>query len=602
MMLKVPNEELLRSLVQKIEEEYDLENRLNRYKSQSELIEFAFNQGLNEIDDAVRALFAADFIVTASELPSGGTDDERYRSVLSSFMRGLSRCSSSDSLMRIFYLAYKTATSIRRQDLFMAGRGLSRKAALIRLKDGYITPYLTVTSEILGKGPCGWELGILSAALKRMYPDNEIQQFDVPEYTDYKTLTEYIWRLLVSYSQKQAIDTNLNLVIPNIKESKSLLLFDAQKTALVSLWNTKIKNILSLKVELPSLVNFLNQHIDGKQLVLVRGSILDTMEHFFIVRDPFTSAKPLFIIKTPADELNLSRVQTILHMRGLEQDGWKSVFLPKEIPITEPEESSVIEPEEIAVVTKVEKEELPPVKEGFFAKIKRKLFGKKTQPPIEDETVPKKLKIKSPKEVKKDKKPGRLPPFMAQSSFIAQGITVDAVGDLDLFELFDTLREENYYVIGIFETDLEKKKTIFLTKTSNTLPSTVVKFFNGLDQEMSKLYNNCFNGDWTQQVLIEELFSMTEDGQKLIINLDGNQQRVIGTIATTHVEKIVDWQSRKVEEEALLRRSLYMRTKQLQLARRHTPFNEAVERIYGSNFGIQSAELITLDQSIWNLR
>lgn len=603
-MFKIPNEDICRTLVRKIEDEYDLENRLNRYKSQSELITLASNQGLTEIDDAVRALFVADFIVTASEVPSGGTDDERYRSVFHSFIRGRSRCLSSDSLMRIFYLAYKTATTIRRQDLFMAGRGLSRKAALVRLKDSYITPYLAVVSEILGKGSCGWELGVLSAAMKRMYPDNEIQQFDnLPEYMEYQALTESIWRLMISYSEKQIVETNPNPIIPNMNESQSLLLLDAKQTSLLSLWNTTSPNALKLQVELPSLVKFLNQPVDGKQLVLMRGSILDTMEHFFIIRDPFTRAKPMFIIKTPADELNLSRVLTVLHLRGLEQGGWKSLFISKEEPVIRPKKISVIKPKEI--VTGVEKEKLP-LKEGFFTKIKRVLFGKKSETTVKEKSVlkPKPQKFEPAKEVKKEKKQDQLPLFMSQSSFIAQGITIDTVGDMNLFELFDTVREESYYVVGTFETDFKKTDTFFLTRL-DTLPSTVITFFNGLDQEMSKLYRSCF-GD--NQILIEELFLIADEDQKLIISLNGNQERVVGTIATTSVEiagisqQIADWQSRAKTVESLQRRSLHMRTNQLLAARRHTPFNEAVERIYGSNLNIEAASLLTIDQPIFSLR
>ena len=95
---------------------------------------------------------------------------------------------------------------------------------------------------------------------------------------------------------------------------------------------------------------------------------------------------------------------------------------------------------------------------------------------------------------------------------------------------------------------------------------------------------------------------MGDDKQKLIICLNGNQERVVGTIATTYVEKIVDWQAMEKEEETLQRRSLHMRTQQLLAARRHTPFQEAVERIYGANFNVGKAEFIILNQPIFSLR
>ncbi|MFW9905281.1 MAG: hypothetical protein ACFFFH_13155 [Candidatus Thorarchaeota archaeon] len=600
-MLTVPNEEVLRSLVQKIDDEYDLVNRLNRYKSQSELIKLATNLGLTQLDDTIRALFVADFIVTASELPLEGTDEERYKSIIQSFIQGHSRCSSSDALMRIFYLAYKTATTIRRQDLFQAGRGLSRKAALIRIKDSYITPYLKVTSEILEKGSCGWELGVLSAALKRKYPDDEIAQLeDVPEYTIHKTLTDFIWRLLMEYSKVQAAETNPNPIIPNIEESKSLLLLDAQNTELASLWNVTPSNILKLKIDLPSFVKFTNQPIDNKDLTLVKGKVLETTEHFFIIRSPFTANKPIFLVKTPADEINFTRVLTILHLRGLEHDGWsKVVHSDKSLP--EPEFNKEIEPltEVLTQEEKVEvKQETIIKKEGIFTKIKKKFFGRKIEPETGEEKkpIPKKLK---PKLSVKIKEKVRLPSFMTQSSFIAQGITVDAVSDLNLFEIFDTVREESYFIVGTFETDFQETKTNFITKPNVIPPSTIVTFLNTLEQEITKVFTNCFANN---QVRVDELFFMGNDQQKMIICMNGNQERVVGTIATTYVEKIVDWHAREKDVEALQRRSLHMRTQQLLAARRHTPFQEAVERIYRGNLNINQTEFISLNQPIFSLR
>ncbi|MFX0125769.1 MAG: hypothetical protein ACFFAE_19260 [Candidatus Hodarchaeota archaeon] len=597
-MLTIPNEEVLKSLVQKIEDEYDLTNRLNRYKRQSELIELASNQGLTQIDDTIRALFVADFVVTASELPSGGTDEKRYQSIIQSFIQGHSRCSSSDLLMRIFYLAYKTATTIRRQDLFQAGRGLPRMAALIRIKDSFVTPYLSVASGILGKGSCGWELGILSAALKRMYPDGEIEQFkSAPEYTDHKTLTDLIWRLLVSYSQIQTAETNPNPIIPNMKESKSLLVFDGKKPELTSLWNTTPSNILKLNDDLPSLVEFTGQLFDNKHLAFVKGRVLETTEKFFMIQSPFTAIKPVLFLKTPADEINFTRVLTILHLRGLEQDSWAAVVKTDE-PVEERKKIEDVKPKIEKAPPDEKKTEPPPRKDGFFAKIKKRIFGKKTETEVEKTPIPKHLKPKLSIKIKDEKKPTESP-FMTQSSFIAQGITVDAVSDLDLFETFDTVREESYYIVGTFETDFEETKTEFVTKHNSIPPSTVVTFLNALEQEISKINANCFDNN---QVLIEELFLIANDGQKMIISLNGNQERIVGTIATTFFEKIVDWQAREEEAEPLQRRSLHMRTAQLLAARRHTPFREAVERIYGANLIVKKAEFMTLNQPIFSLR
>ncbi|MFX0172764.1 MAG: hypothetical protein ACFE9L_12675 [Candidatus Hodarchaeota archaeon] len=572
-MLKVPNEAVMRDLIQKLESEIDLDLRLSSYKSKSpELLDFASKEGI-EGDDAARALFVSDYIITASEVPSGGTDDSRRRSVIHSFIMGRTRCSSTEALMRMFYFAYKTAIKIRSQDLYMGGRGLSpRETALIRLKDSFLAPYLLIASETLGAGPCGWELGILSAALKRTYPDAEIQQYkEAPHYTDDKTLIEYSWRLFEEYMSVQTVKIDPKLVIPNINESQSILLLDARKPSLMSLWNLDSR-ISSLEAGLPPLTKSLNQKMDNMELVLVKASIDELGEHFFIIRDPFIDSKPIFILKTPADEINLSKILTTLRMRGSEHNGWEKVISGGKVKI--PEKVQKITKQPVIPAVQVDR----PRKGGFFSRIKQALFGKK------EEITGQEFPIQ-PKPIKKIKKERKRPPFIANNSYLAHGITVDAVSDLDIYELFDTIRETNYHILGAFDSDFRENQTYFSAKPN--LHSKIRPFLQSLYTDISKFNEAAFLDK--PKVLIEEVFFMTEDQQRYLISLNGNQERIVGTIATSQPD-ITEWQVRGKEKEPLLRRSLHMRTKQFLNARRHTKFSEAVERIYGPNFDIQLAE------------
>jgi hypothetical protein len=577
-MLKVPNEVVMRDLIQKLDSEIDLDLRLSSYKRLSpELLNFASGEGLKE-NEAAHALFVSDYIVTASEVPSGGTDEDRRRSVIRSFILGRTRCPSPEALMRMFYFAYKTAIKIRSQDLYMGGRGLSpRETALIRLKDSFLAPYLLIASETLGAGPCGWELGILSAALKRTYPDIEIQEFKgAPQYTDDRTLIKYSWRLLQDYMFVQTVKINPKLVIPNINESQSILLLDVKKTTLMSLWNLDTK-ISSLEAGFPPLTKSLDQKMDNMKLILVRASITNLGEHLFIVRDPFTDSKPIFILKTPADEINLSKILTTLRMRGSEHIGWEKV-ISKETKVKIPEKIPTIEKQPAIPSEQIDK----PRKVGFFSRIRQTLFGKKEEISTKGETLP-----MQPKPIKKiTKEKGRkLPVFIAHNSYIAQGITVDAVSDLDIYELFDTIRETNYHILGAFDSDFRDNQTYFSTKPN--LLYKIRPFLQSLYGDMSRFNEAAFSDK--PKLLLEEVFFMTEDQQRYIISLNGNQERIVGTIATSQPD-ITEWQVREKEKEPLQRRSLHMRTKQFLNARRHTKFNEAVRRIYGPNFDVETAE------------
>ncbi|MHA1332228.1 MAG: hypothetical protein ACTSR2_14260, partial [Candidatus Hodarchaeales archaeon] len=177
-MLDIPNLSNIREFVKNIDNEYDIEARVKRYINLPDLIAKVHDHSISRENDAIRALFVADYLAPASEFPPGTTDDDRYSSIFNSFKMGLERGSSSDSIMRVFYLAYKTATAIRRQDLFMGGRGLDMESRLIRIRDNFIPAYLEVAGETLNNNAsCVWELGLLAAALTRDFPDKQIQKY-----------------------------------------------------------------------------------------------------------------------------------------------------------------------------------------------------------------------------------------------------------------------------------------------------------------------------------------------------------------------------------------------------------------------------------------
>lgn len=597
--METPNLEILRNISSNISKEYDLENRLNRYKNLSpELIKFASDLGLPEPEEAVRALFATDFIITASEVPIGSVDEERYNSVIKTFIQGKLRSYSSDSLLQTIYLAYKTATIIRRQDLFMAGRGIDRKVALIRIKDCYITPFLQITSEILGLSSCGWELGILSAALTRNYPEVEINKYlMVPEYSNHEALTEPIWKLLENYAEIQKVETNTNVVVPNVNSSQSLLLFGNDVPSQISLWGIKPKNFSKLHKSIQSISQNFDRELSlqDKQFVFLRGTLLDSSKSIFILKNPYTESKPMCLFVSSVDEINMTRMLTILGLRGLEKDGWKILFSKPE-PIVEKQIPST-PVEEISTTTEKIYEESLPEKTGFISTIKSKLFGKKEK---KVQSVPIHTEKKEVKKVKKkeDKKEKGQYSSIIQSEFLSQAITIDAVSDIDLYETFDTIREESkgYSIIGIFETSFEEARTTILSSTQTDISVHLTNFLKKFDNAIKSL-NDIFEKKISFS--LKEVFFINKDNnQKLIISLNGDQDRVVGTIASSEFDKITDWQSRGDEKETLQRRSLHMRTSQFLSARRHTPFEEAIERIFVENFDVKNAKEDIIDQRI----
>ncbi len=595
-MFEIPNLNNLRTLVGRMEEEYDIKMRLNRYKSLTELLNLASNEGLPDANDAVIALFVADFIVTASELPTGGTDEERYKSVLKSFIIGRGRCNDFFSLMKIYYLAYKLATTIRRQDLFLAGRGLAREAALLKLKDAYLVPYLAVSSEVLTPGNCGWELGVLAAALKRTYPDVEINQYkNAPKFNNYELMTSPIWKVLKEYENIQSVDTNPNATIPNIDKSNSILLLNSNKLTRLALWETMPKKVSAFQTALQLLVQALNIKLDGKPLLMLRAVLPKSQSNLFIVQDPFITSRPIFIVKTIADELNLSQLMPVLEFRGLEDDGWKFLSVQSSEKPKKEQSEEVLPPPKVKII----QEEAKSQKKGFFANIRQKfniIIGKQdplVRPIKNSSSASQPIIAQKPKKIQKV----GFSTYTENSYFLAQGVTVDAVAGLDLVEQFDTVREEEkgYHILSIFEVNLKNAKTTILTHPGKDLSAEVVKFLNKLSK-VNDTITSIYEKD--EIILFTEIFLMDEQKFKLLITMSGNQKRVVGTCATSQFDKIADWQSRGKETEPLQRRSLQMRITQFISARRHTAFTEAVDRIFHDNFDLERGVEQVIDTEI----
>ncbi|MHA1975699.1 MAG: hypothetical protein ACW98F_09035 [Candidatus Hodarchaeales archaeon] len=580
-MSSIPNLPFFDSLIIELGREYDIPVRLSRYASAApELLTLATNAGLTE-DEGARALFVADFIATASEVPSEASDEDRYSSIFEAFKSGRSRNNSPDKLMHVFYVAYKTAIKMRSQDLFMGGRGMPRDVSLIRLKDYFVSPYLKKVGNYLSKGPCGWELALLSAALKRTYPDKEIQSLNIQsDNQKHSDLLAPIWKLLKEHEARHVVSQNSSVTIANMNETQAFLLFNTKQASLISSWNVdKGTKVNKLQTPFQRITSFLDRPILNSEVVMLRGRILNTLEHLMLVRDAFSPANPMIIMKTPADDLNAASVAQILHLRGLDESKagtWKKTLSGDQK--SKPRPTAQIAPKTHR------KDAVSVKKKGFFGRLLGKIRKSETQDPH----PPSSSAPKAPVQEKTTRGLLKRGSFANDATFMPQALVIEGVSNIQIVDTFDTLREGNYSIEGIFETDLKTNLTTFLSKPTLGLASTIMTFITNLQPLLSDLYKNAFNVD---DFLIEEVFFTTDAKEKYIIKMDGNQHMTVGLLAQAPPDAhIDDWKARGDDLEPLQRKSLAMRTNQYLKARRHSQFEDSTERIFGQNFGVSSAK------------
>jgi hypothetical protein len=576
----IPNLPFFDSLLLELGREYDIPVRLSRYASAApELLTLATDAGLTE-EEGARALFVADFIATASEVPSEASDEDRYSSIFEAFKSGRSRNKSPDKLMHVFYVAYKTAIKMRSQDLFMGGRGMPRDVSLIRLKDYFVAPYLKRVGNYLSKAPCGWELALLSAALKRTYPHQEIQALNIQQdHQQHSDLLTPIWKLLKEHEVLHVVSQNPSVTIANMNETQAFLLSTTKQTSLISSWNTDENfKVNTLQTPFQRITSFLDRPILNSEFVMLRGRILNTLEHLMLVRDASSPANPILIMKTPADDLNASSVAQILHLRGLDEQKagtWKKTLSSDQKPKPSPS---------LPKIKPQVKEETPVKKKGLFGRLMGK-FRKSEE----------RIQLSSSATATKDsvqEKPSRgllkRGSFANDATFMPQALVIEGVSNIQIVDTFDTLREGNYSIEGIFETDLKSNVTTFLSKPSLGLASPVMTFLTNLHPYLTDLFGGAFQ---IEQFLIEELFFTSEAREKYIIIMDGNQHMTVGLLAQAPPDAhIDDWKIRGADLEPLQRKSLAMRTNQYLKARRHSTFEDSTERIFGQNFAVSTAK------------
>ncbi|MHA2278485.1 MAG: hypothetical protein ACXAC2_22125, partial [Candidatus Kariarchaeaceae archaeon] len=372
------NEKLITEILDKLDQEYDLTARLGRYESANpELIEFAAQNGIPEKADAVRALFISDFIVTSSEVPQGTTDEERRINIFDSFIDALTfRTNQSDLIMRAFYLSYNLAVQTRRNDSFLSGRGVPPDTRVVMLIDILVIPYLRKLSELFGSDTCYFEVGILTSALLNTFPMEEINKIDKKVTLDGPDLFPTLFRSVSDFVKFHNAGVNETVVLPNMDTSKILYVNSSAKLPLISTWKTKSPSNDDTINSIKNMLDYLDNSDKETPLVYLRGELKGTDDNIILVRNPNVKGKPLCLVTTPADAVNVTEMMSLLTIRSQLDKDWENIengtksiydigYEEHEVPKEEYQTKEIEEREEV-----MGPGEAKASSGGFFGKIK----------------------------------------------------------------------------------------------------------------------------------------------------------------------------------------------------------------------------------------
>ena len=591
--------------LESLTKEFDLEKSQSRYASVNpELIKLCESLGLSdEKKDASRALFVADYIFTES--PAGSSEEDRRKDVVKMFLIGIDRIGEkgSDILVQAFHLAYKTGSMIKRSDIFMAGRGIPRETSLLILKDIFVDAYLKVSSDLLGPGKCGFELALLAGALTKTFPSVEYESYkEAPKATDYVKLLSFTWKLLQGYNAKVKVEVNDQVVIPNIDRTSSVLSVSSDNFSSYNV-ATLPANLKDNRAILKEVDDFISQADSTRPLVYFRGKILKTNEKFFLIRNPNSPSKPFLLLRSTADEVNVTEILTLLRHRGRELVENASLFKPVPKPTPQP-----VKTEEKKTKEAIKPVEQPPVtpkpqtasveepkKPGFFARLfgrgkKKDQSASSASKAVSGEVKP----VDKKPETKKEKVVKHADPSTSFADYISFALSLIAVGDLQLFEIFDTFRESNYQFLGVLHSDFTKNTSTFKAHKKFSDARGLVNTLNGLDVVLEKALKH-FYGQSVQIMPEEILFTSTSEARYVML-FEGNDEHLVGMAGTTSIDE--DYTGK--EPETFQRRTLGMRTNQILNSLKSNRFSDAIVRVLSDEI-VKNTNDIEYDVAVLNI-
>jgi hypothetical protein len=459
-------------------------------------------------------------------------------------------------------------------------------------------------SQLFESDTCYFEVGIIAASLLIHFPMVEIAKLNKEMTLDSAELFPALFQIMSEFVKFHNAGVNDTVVLPNMETSQILYINSSVDLPQLSTWKTKSASSDDSIKNIQALLSFLENSDKEMPLVYLRGELKGSSDNIILIRNPRVEGKPLCLLVTPAEAINVTEVMSLLTIRASLDKHWMNIegvtksiydigYEEHEVPKEEYQTKEIEETEEVEVEV-----EAKPKSGGFFGKIKR-LFGgggshtvteTKTETKVKKKTVKEKV-VKKVKE-KREKKTviaHSIPPYLAQS------MGVHALSDLRLFDIFDTIREGEYVVSGTLESSFSENKTTFLTVEDDEATSNFAHSLDGLDSVIEAVINHYFKSD--PQILPTEILYLSKEDKRTLICLNGDADRIVGTIAKTYEKDITKWREGDKPPEPVQRRTIHMRTNQLLSARVHTPFDAATSRIYGEQI-TEDAKFITLDHAI----
>ncbi len=461
----------LQSLYDQYKEEQHYLQQYERYKSilSADLEKFQDENACN-LQEALITLYLSDFVVTSSNLRDLTlTDDERRIFILRFCRVGLEEL---DETMIIYLnmLAQELGKAVRRNFVYQLDRGLPNNVALTRIADTFVVPFIKFLRSVSDQIPFPWMIALTEGAILEIPAIEVFERTKEEEYlTNYRParLADAALSILEHFGKIRTEQPNPHTIVPLLAESTGAILIRSISkneeyfgySELIS--DKKFKRLHKEFSEVCTQTKFEKQEIEPIYYrAMSASSAQDLTRQLFLVRahPEKSDYEAWFFLSTTADDINVELTRGRLEERCQDIIGvLRRPVKPKKRPKKQKkkEKPPKIEKEE-------KREKIEPVEKRKPSLLKRifGIFSRKSDKgdvsipeKTTEEIIPEKpIEVIQKQKIEEKKK---IEPDYDQwyqgevLNIWAKSLVCDIVTGIELEELYDTIREKDYIIVGL---------------------------------------------------------------------------------------------------------------------------------------------------------
>lgn len=581
------------ALHQKYSAEKAYKKQFERYTTLDDLMEaldlFQKDHNCSQ-QQALVALYLADFVVTSSNIKDLSISDEKRRlSILQFCLHAGEQELDTDAVIMLHILSQELGVAVRRNFVYQLDRGLPINVTIIRLADYFVVPFLKFSLTVSDKLTLPWLIALVDGAISEILPSEVYEQLKEKKHLrdlkDFK-LTDAALGSLERFIKTRTEKPNPHAKVPTLAESAGAILIRnlRRKEEFFGysepMPDKQLEQLHKEFSEVCAQSKFSKSIIDPVyyRATSLASAAQQLTRQVFLVRETASSYdfETWFFLNTTVDDINLEAIRKRLEDRCIAIEGViRRPLAPKKRIMKKKKTAPISTPDDKQPSPTPKKPKL-----SFWQRILA-VFSRKKPEKIEEDEKAKSVEPESgiKEELTESPKIEMETDEWDRNEVLncwAETLVVDAVANIDLEEIYDTLREKNWIITGLADFSEEKGTLLAIGEHEGFLKSVLTDLsahFRELRDVAERLLPQAAK-DTQMRFIPQEVF-LEHKGEDKLFDLFtfGASDETLTVLMAQHTH-LTNLAYIKPNKEISKRRTLQMRTRQLATARTSFPIED----------------------------